>query len=49
MRSMRKLSWVEPWAYLEDVLVRVWTHAVDRIAELMPRNRRPPPDTPNTS
>jgi hypothetical protein len=44
-----KLSGVEPWAYLKDVLMRVWTHPADRIVELMPRNWRPPPDSPNTS
>jgi hypothetical protein len=44
-----KLDAVEPWAYLKDVLMRVWTHPADRIAELMPRNWRPPPDSPNTS
>jgi transposase len=44
-----KLSGVEPWAYLKDVLMRVWTHSADRVAELMPRNWRPPPDPFNTS
>lgn len=44
-----KLAGVEPWAYLKDVLMRVWTHPADRIAELMPRNWRPPPESPNTS
>lgn len=45
-----KLSGVEPWAYLKDVLMRVWNHPADRIAELMPRNwRPPPPESPNTS
>jgi len=33
-----KLSGVEPWAYLKDVLMRIWTHPADRIAELMPKN-----------
>lgn len=42
-----KLNGVEPWAYLKDVLMRVWTHPADRIAELMPRRWKPPP--PDTS
>ena len=44
-----KLADVEPWAYLKGVLMRVWTHPADRIAELMPRHWRPPPESPNTS
>jgi transposase len=44
-----KLRGFEPWAYLKDVLMRVWPHPADRIAELIPRNWRPPPDSPNTS
>jgi len=44
-----KLAGVEPWAYLKDVLMRVWIHPADRIAELMPKKWRPPPDSANTS
>jgi transposase len=44
-----KLNGVEPWAYLKDVLMRVWTHPADRIAELMPRKWRPQPESANTS
>lgn len=40
-----KLSSVEPWRYLKDVMMRVWTHPADRIAELMPRLWKPPPDS----
>jgi hypothetical protein len=43
------LSGVEPWTYLKDVLLRVWTRPADRIAELMTKHWRPPLDSPNTS
>lgn len=38
-----KLNGVEPFGYLRDVLMRVWTHPASRIAELMPRLWKPPP------
>ena len=40
-----RMTGVEPWAYLKDVLMRVWTHPAGRIAELMPKRWKPPPDT----
>ena len=33
-----KLNGVEPYAYLKDVLKRVWTHPASDIDQLMPRN-----------
>ena len=36
---------VEPWAYLKDILMRVWTHPAGRTDELMPRLWKPPPDS----
>lgn len=36
-------------AGLKDVIICAWTHPADRIAELMPRNGKLPPDPSNTS
>lgn len=36
-----KLAGVEPFAYLKDVLERINSHRVDRLAELLPFNWRP--------
>jgi len=42
-----KLHWINPEAYLEDVLVRISTTPMSQIDTLMPRKWKPPP--PNTS
>ena len=44
-----RMNGVESWAYLKDVLIRVWTHPSGMIGELMPRTWRPPPGETNTS
>jgi transposase len=44
-----KLIGVEPWAYLKDVLMRVWTHPANRVHELMPRHWQPPTGPCDTS
>ena len=36
-----KLNGVEPYAYLKDVLARINSHRVDRLAELLPFNWKP--------
>ena len=36
-----KLSGVDPFAYLRDVLARINSHRVDRLAELLPFNWTP--------
>ena len=36
-----KLSGVDPFAYLRDVLARINSHGVDRLAELLPFNWKP--------
>jgi hypothetical protein len=36
-----KLSGVEPYAYLRDVLQRIDGHRIDRLAELLPFNWKP--------
>jgi hypothetical protein len=33
---------VEPYAYLRDVLQRIDNHRIDRLAELLPFNWKPP-------
>lgn len=40
-----KLSGVDPYRYLKDVLRQVWIHPAPRVAELMPRLWKPPPDS----
>jgi len=40
-----KLNGIDPYRYLKDVLMRVWTHPAKRVHELMPRLWRPPPDS----
>jgi len=44
--SCRK-SGVNPFEYLRDVLLRVSRHPASRVAELMPRNWKPPPPLPD--
>jgi hypothetical protein len=41
-----KINGVEPYAYLKDVLTRIWTHPQSQIDLLMPRLWKPPPDDP---
>lgn len=36
-----KLNGIEPFAYLKDVLTRIRSHRVDRLAELLPFNWKP--------
>ena len=36
-----KLNRIEPFAYLTDVLGRIRSHRVDRLAELLPFNWSP--------
>jgi len=36
-----KLNHIEPYAYLKDVLTRIRSHRVDRLAELLPFNWKP--------
>ena len=36
-----KLSGVDPFAYLRDVLARINSHRVDRLTELLPFNWKP--------
>jgi hypothetical protein len=44
-----KINGVEPFGYLKDVLMRVWTHPANEIDALMPRNWRPATGPQNTS
>jgi transposase len=44
-----KINGVEPYRYLKDVLLRVWTHPANEIDLLMPRLWRPLMSSPNTS
>ena len=36
-----KLNHIEPYAYLKDVLQRLPSHPVNRLAELLPFNWKP--------
>lgn len=38
-----RLNGLDPWRYLKDVLGRLSTHPMSRVAELMPRLWKPPP------
>lgn len=40
--SSCELSGVNPWAYLSDVLIRIQTHPVSDIDDLLPHNWQPP-------
>ena len=37
-----RLNGVEPEAYLRDVLTRIGQHPINRLADLLPWNMRPP-------
>jgi transposase len=44
-----KINGVEPYRYLKDVLLRIWTHPAGKIEDLMPRKWRATCGTANTS
>jgi transposase len=44
-----KINGVEPYAYLKDVLTRIWTHPQSQIDFLMPRLWKPATAPPNSS
>lgn len=41
LMQLAKLSKIDPWAYLRDVLARIHAHPANRIDELLPHRWRP--------